>query len=101
MEAGLAAEAVLGLSRSRSVGTVHISGVRSSVYEFYRDALNALGMPTAALHSDRLPVGTKISRDTSLDAALMTRLTGVPVLGVREALGGGSFTKLPGASGNR
>ena len=101
MEISHAADAVTKLAHSSYVGTVHISGVRSSVYEFYRDALNALGVPTAALHSDRLPVGTKISRDTSLDAALMTRLTGVSVLGVREALGGGSFTKLPGASGNR
>lgn len=86
MEVGLAAKAVLELARSRYVGTVHISGERSSVYGFYRDALSVLGVPTATLHADRLPAGTEVPRDTSLAAALMTRLTGVPVLGVRAAL---------------
>lgn len=86
-EVGLAAEAVFKLARSRYVGTVHISGEHSSVYGFYRDALSILGVPTVALHADRLPAGNGVPRDTSLSAARMTRLTGVPVLGVREALG--------------
>ena len=87
MEVGLAAAAVLELARSGYVGTVHISGVRSSVYEFYRDALSILGVPTAALHADRLPVNAEVARDTSLTATLMTRLTGVRILGVRVAFG--------------
>ncbi len=87
MEVWHAADAVTKLALSGYVGAVHISGVRSSVYAFYRNALNVLGVPTAALHADRLLVGAEVPRDTSLDAALMTGLTGVPVLGVREALG--------------
>lgn len=91
MEVTLAAEAVVTLARSGYLGTVHLSGARTSVYDFYWDALTALGVPTENLVADRLPADTPIPRDTSLHAALMTRLTGVPVLAVREALRPGSL----------
>lgn len=86
MEITQAGEAVAELALSNYTGTVHISGARTSVYTFYRDAMTKLGVPVETLHANRLPDGASIPKDTSLDATLMTRLTGVPVLGVREAL---------------
>ena len=87
MEVSRAAEAVVKLAGSGHVSTVHVGGVRTSVYRFYRDAMTALGVPTATLRADRLPGGAGVPKDTSLHCALMTQLTGVPVLSVQEALG--------------
>lgn len=84
MGVSLAAEAITKIILRRHAGTVHISGTRTSLHTFYLDAMRALGVPTATLHADRLPADTLIPRDTSLAAALMHRLTGVPVLSVRE-----------------
>lgn len=87
MEVFMAADAVMRLARSSFIGTVHIGGARSSVYGFYRDAMTVLGVPTTTLRADRSPGGAGVPKDTSLHCALMTRLTGVPVLSVRETLG--------------
>lgn len=86
MEITLAAKAVAELALSSCTGTVHISGERTSVYNFYQDAMSFLDVPTKALYKNRLSADATIPRDTSLDAALMTQLTGIPILGVREAL---------------
>lgn len=85
MEVTLAARAVVGLALSSYTGIVHISGERTSVYAFYRDAITLLGLPAEKLYKNRLFDAT-VSKDTSLDATLMTKLTRVPVLGVQEAL---------------
>ena len=91
MEVGLAAEAVVKLALTGVTGIVHISGARTSVYNFYQDAMRVLGVPTETLHANTLPADAAASQntvpgDTSLNATLMTRLTGVPVLSVGEAL---------------
>ena len=86
VEITLAAETVTKLALSNITGTVHISGTRTSVYDFYQGAMTVLDVPTETLHADTLPADTAVPRDTSLDATLMTQLTGVPVLSVREAL---------------
>lgn len=86
MEVNLAAEAVAKLALSDYAGTVHISGARTSVYNFYKDAMTVLDVPVTALYKNRLPADTTVPKDTSLGATLMTQLTNVPVLGVREAL---------------
>ena len=86
MEVTLAANAVTEIALSSYVGTVHISGERTSIYAFYQDAMTFLGVPTKALYKDCLPADTTVPRDTSLDATLMTQLTGVPVFSVREGL---------------
>ena len=90
MEVGLAAEAVAKLALSDYSGTVHISGVRTSVYDFYQGSMSVLGIPTETLYANTLPADAPIPRDavprdTSLDATLMTRLTGVLVLSVEGA----------------
>lgn len=56
---------------------------------YYRDAMTTLGVPIKTLYANRLPADAPIPKDTSLDATLMTRLTGVPVLSVREAFASG------------
>ena len=89
MEITLAGEAVTELALSNYTGTVHISGARTSVYTFYRDTMTTLGVPIKTLYANRLPADAPIPKDTSLDATLMTRLTGVPVLSVREAFASG------------
>lgn len=86
MAVNLAAEAVAKFALSDYAGTVHISGARTSVYNFYKDAMTVLDVPVAALYKNRLPADTTVPKDTSLDATLMTQLTNVPMLGVREAL---------------
>ena len=85
VEITLAAEAVTKLALSSTTGAVHISGTRTSVYDFYHDAMTVLGVPTEKLHANTLPADAAVPKDTSLDATLMTQLTGVPVLSVREA----------------
>ena len=85
MEVGLAAEAVAELALADYTGTVHISGARTSIYDFYRDAMSVLGVPVTALYANTLPADVAIPKDTSLAATLMTQLTGVPVLSVRQA----------------
>ena len=86
VEITLAAEAVAKLALSSTTGAVHISGARTSVYNFYQGAMTVLGVPVETLHAEYLPADAAIPKDTSLDATLMTQLTGVPVASVLEAL---------------
>jgi dTDP-4-dehydrorhamnose reductase len=86
LEVGQAADVVCALALSDFVGTVHAGGPRMSVYQFQSEALAALGVGSERAHSAAMPGDPLLARDTSLDSALMIRLTRVVPRGVSAAL---------------
>ncbi|HMB42622.1 MAG TPA: sugar nucleotide-binding protein [Luteimonas sp.] len=88
LEVAQAAEAVSALALSDFVGTVHAGGPRMSVYQFQREALAALGMATTNVHPVAMPHEPTLTRDTSLNSALMIRMTRVVPRSVAAALAG-------------
>ena len=86
MEIGEVAEAVRTLTLGSATGTVHISGPRSSVFDFHTDAMAALGLPADRLRRTSLPENSTAPRDTSLDSARMTALTRIVPRSVKDAL---------------
>ncbi len=82
------AEIVLKLSLSDYIGLVHVAGPRKSVYDFTKEAVDALGISTEKLVGTLMPKDqpTKFLRDTSMAYALMIKLTGIEPLGVRESI---------------
>lgn len=88
MEIGEVVEAVCSLAVGGATGTVHVSGPRSSIFDFYLDAMTALGVPADRIQATRLSAGTTVPRDTSLACAHMTALTGIVPRSVRDSLDG-------------
>jgi dTDP-4-dehydrorhamnose reductase len=86
MEIGEVADVLQTLALSDHIGTVHVSGPRTSVLDFHRDAMEALGFPADRLCATRLPSGSAAARDTSLDSSLMTALTHIVARSVTDAL---------------
>jgi dTDP-4-dehydrorhamnose reductase len=82
------AQASLKLARSDHQGIVHVAGLRMSVYEFHKQALEALGVPTKNLIATQMPVQRPADflADTSLDNTLMKKLTSIVPASVEESL---------------
>jgi dTDP-4-dehydrorhamnose reductase len=80
------AQASIKLAQSNYQGVVHVAGKRLSVYEFHKQALEALGVPTDNLIPTKMPIKKPIDflADTSLDYTLMTKLTGIEPGGIKE-----------------
>ncbi len=83
-----AAESIVMLAFGEFVGTIHISGQRMSVYDFTREGMEALGVPTKNLHGASMPVPLPESMlaDTSLDTSLMQTLIHYVPLSIQESL---------------
>jgi len=81
------AKASVHLAASEYQGIVHVAGPRMSVYEFVRDAVEAMkydpSLVVGVPHPDDLK---KYPPDTSLNTSLMTRLTGIVPFGVKESI---------------
>lgn len=86
MEVNQVAQAIASLALSSYIGLVHVAGPRMSVYAFYREAIEALGVSTDRLMPEHMPLHSALTRDTSLRSDLLPRLTGIELLTVREAL---------------
>lgn len=73
------AQASIRLAQADYQGIVHVAGPRMSVYDFVREAMEALDVPTDDLVGTEMPVPhlAGFLTDTSLDFSLMTRLTGI------------------------
>ncbi len=79
-------QAVIRLARSEYQGAVHVSGERMSVYEFTKRGMVALGLSTKNLIGNSMPKERPINflPDTSLDYTLMTRLTNIVPLDIKN-----------------
>jgi dTDP-4-dehydrorhamnose reductase len=83
------AQASIKLAQSNYQGVVHVAGPRLSVYEFHKQALEALDVPTNSLIAIKMPTERPIDflADTSLDYTLMTKLIGVEPGSIGDILG--------------
>lgn len=83
-----AARIVATIAHSPFIGTVHISGERTSVYNFTKEGMMAIGIPTEKLIANVMPVPVPdgMLADTSLDNGLMIKLTGITPMDIRESL---------------
>jgi dTDP-4-dehydrorhamnose reductase len=86
MEVNQVAEAITLLAGSKYVGIVHVAGEAMSIYDFYREAMNSLNIPSARLSPAQMPLDLQHPRDTSLDITLMKKLTKIEPLSVHMAL---------------
>ncbi|GHO91058.1 NAD(P)-dependent oxidoreductase [Reticulibacter mediterranei] len=86
MEVNQAAEAITLLTCSQYVGIVHVAGKAMSIYDFYREAMNSLKIPSTRLYPAQMPANSPHPRNTSLDINLMKKLTKIVPLSVYVAL---------------
>ncbi len=86
LEVNQAAQAITLLAGSTYVGIVHIGGEALSVYDFYRDAMDCLGISSERLCPALMPIDSPYPRDTSLDITLMKNLTKIEPLPIRQVL---------------
>jgi dTDP-4-dehydrorhamnose reductase len=86
MEVNQVAQAITLFASSAYVGIVHVAGDAMSVYDYHREAMSSLGIPTENLHPVQMPTEFLYPRDTSLDITLMKKLTKIEPLPVRVAL---------------
>ena len=86
MEVNQVAKAITLLARSDYIGIVHVAGTAMSVYDFYREAMSGLGIPSEHLYPAQMPADLSHPKDTSLDITLMKKLTKIEPLPVYTAL---------------
>lgn len=81
-----ASKAILKLTLSNHKGIVHVCGKRMSVYDFTKEGMEALGMPTENLIGELIPKEKPIDflPDTSLDNSLMRELTDIEPFNIKE-----------------
>lgn len=88
MNVNQVAEAIIKLSLSDHSGIVHVAGPRMSVFDFIRKGMEVLNVETDNLFKSTMPKDrpAEFLRDTSLDTALMTELTCIEPMGVKESM---------------
>ncbi|MHB8600753.1 MAG: SDR family oxidoreductase [Ktedonobacteraceae bacterium] len=86
MEVNQVAKAITLLAYSTYVGIVHVAGEAMSVYDFYREAMNSLGIPSERLCPMQMPMDCLHPRNTSLNINLMKELTKIEPLPIRIVL---------------
>jgi dTDP-4-dehydrorhamnose reductase len=86
MDVNQVAEAITLLTYSEHRGIVHVAGEAMGVYDFYREAMNSLGIASKQLRAVQMPRDLPHPRNTSLDITLMKKLTKIEPLPVRLAL---------------
>lgn len=82
-----AAQAIAKVASLEYQGILHISGKRMSYFDFTKEGMEALGMSTENLVGEKMPKDkwAEFLPDTSLDASLMEKLTGVHPLSIKES----------------
>lgn len=86
MEVNQVAQAITLLANSKYIGIVHVAGSAMSIYDFYRDAMNSLGVPIERLYSAQIPANFPHPRNTSLNISRMRKLTKIEPLSIGIAL---------------
>jgi dTDP-4-dehydrorhamnose reductase len=71
-----AAAAVRALVESEATGVVHAPAPRTSVYEFHRDAMDALGHDASLVERDSIPTEMTVAPDRSLSSDRFASLVG-------------------------
>lgn len=79
-----AAKLIITLTLSEFVGVIHIGGPRMSVFDFHKEAMRAMGV-SGQITSNTMPIDAGLLRDTSLNVALCTELTGFTPLSVTQS----------------
>ena len=82
-----AAEAVRVLVESEATGIVHVPAPRTSVYEFHRDAMAALGHDPSLVERDSIPPEMTVAPDSSLSSDRFESLVGFEPSSVESGLG--------------
>ena len=80
------ARAVVEVAASPFTGTLHVAGERTSVYDFYLQAMTALGVDADHLLAEAAPLSLTLPKDTSLDISKWTKLLGTTPASIRETL---------------
>jgi dTDP-4-dehydrorhamnose reductase len=75
LEVNEAAHFTAELICQRQQGIVHVAGERKSVFEFQSEAMQTLGVSTTNLKAGKMPLGSGLPQDTSLDTSLLRHLT--------------------------
>lgn len=86
MEVNQVAKAITILASSNYIGIVHVAGKAMSIYDFYQEAMNSLGISSERLHTAQMPTDFLYPRDTSLSNDLLKKLTKIEPLPVQIAL---------------
>jgi len=84
-----AAEAVRALVESEATGVVHAPAPRTSVYEFHRDAMAALGYDPSLVDRDSIPSEMDLAPDRSLSSDRFASFVGFEPSSVGAGLGDG------------
>lgn len=80
------ADAIIYMSKSNFVGTLHVAGKRMSVYEFHKQAMEALGVNTSKLYSELMPQKPDLMSDSSLGSSQWWKIRGKEPMAVAVAL---------------
>lgn len=86
IEVNEAATVISTLAAREFTGIVHAGGPRTSAYEFYRDAMEALDQPAPKIERTQIPSDRDLPADTSLNSELLSSLTGIRPSSVETAL---------------
>jgi dTDP-4-dehydrorhamnose reductase len=79
-----AASLIITLALSEYIGVVNIGGPRMSVFDFHKEAMEAIGI-SGKISPQKMPTDAGFLPDTSLDTTLCTRLTGFAPKSVTES----------------
>lgn len=92
LSVGEVAEVISRLAISDFVGVVHAAGPRMSVYDFCKEGLEGLGLPSENLVPVKMPEERLVDflPDTSLNFDLMMKFTGMKPMNIKEGLSGKS-----------
>lgn len=88
MDVNQTAEAIVKLVLSDYKGIVHVAGSRMSVYNFTKEGMEALKIPTKNLIGARMPEESlsDFLADTSLNNSLIQKLTGTQPMSIKKSL---------------
>jgi dTDP-4-dehydrorhamnose reductase len=79
LEVNEAANLMTQLISRKSRGIVHVAGERKSVYDFYLESLQSLGVNTSNLKASNMPAHSGLPQDTSLDSSFLQQLLKQPL----------------------
>lgn len=80
------AGAVENLATTDFIGTIHVAGYRTSVLDFQRRGMAALGVPTSAIHPRTMPENGSFLKDTSLNISKWMSMAGTQPLSIEDTL---------------
>ena len=80
------AKAIRELVNSNYTGVLHVAGSRMSVFDFTKEAMKALNVPTENLVAEPCPDDPKFLKDSSLDNSRWLAMTKQKVPSIKQTL---------------